>query len=77
MSVGRSEALQLHTFRVPNGIVGPNEMKVVTRHTRASSGLMTIFSMAGLPFSTPESIRSDLNEYSVHYPAPVNLTRHH
>jgi hypothetical protein len=38
---------------------------------------MTIFSMAGLPFSTPESIRSDLNEYSVHYPAPVNLTRHH
>jgi hypothetical protein len=77
MSVGRGEALQLHTFRVPDGVVGPNEMKVVTRHTRASSGLMTIFSMAGLPLSAAESIPSDLNEYSVHCPASVNLSGHH
>jgi hypothetical protein len=66
MSVGRSEAVQLHTFCVPDGVVGPNEMKVVTRHTRASSGLMTIFSLAGLPLSAAESIPSDLNDYSVH-----------
>jgi hypothetical protein len=77
MSVGRSEALQLYTFRVPNGVVGPNEMKVVSRHTRASTGLMTtFFSMAGLPLSAAESIRSDLNEYSVHCPASINLTGH-
>ena len=77
MSVGRGEALQLHTFRVPNGVVGPHKMKVVARHTRASSGLMTIFSMAGLPLSAAESIPSDLNEYSVHCPASVNLSGHH
>ena len=48
MPIGRGKTLQLHTLRVPNGVVGPHKMKVVARHVRWESSALSHHDIGGL-----------------------------